>query len=223
MIIDYDLMAKLAKDYPYQYEIEDLFGNLIANQLDKDFDFYIGYNENNHTFTCDSIGLKVSIRDVKDYNELYDMIKNKIGNNDDVKIRNKFSYIVKEFGIESKIGEFKDYSYSSFNTMGFFDLLWFVKTNEMKRDGSIGYELMNDSQDYSDKYPNDKATFFYPRNGLQYQIRYGEWIDMTTVDAMFSGWSIKFFKNGKIQMKGISTKDWDKIITIFKICENNRR
>ena len=95
-----------------------------------------------------------------------------------------------------------------------------IKTNEMKRDGSIGYELMNDSQDYSDKYPNDKATFFYPRNGLQYQIRYGDWIDLTTVDAMFSGWSIKFFKNGKIQMKGISTKDWDKIITIFNICEN---
>ena len=64
--------------------------------------------------------------------------------------------------------------------MMFFDLLWYLKTNEFIRDGS--------------------------------------WIDLTTVDPKFSGLQIKFFQNGKVQMKGLSTEDWDKIIHLDEIC-----
>ena len=53
--------------------------------------------------------------------------------------------------------------------MMFFDLLWYLKTNEFIRDGS--------------------------------------WIDLTTVDPKFSGLQIKFFQNGKVQMKGLSSED----------------
>ena len=45
-------------------------------------------------------------------------------------------------------------------------------------DYSIGSDLMNVAQNYADKYPTDNATYFYPRSGLQYQVRYSEWIDM---------------------------------------------
>ena len=102
--------------------------------------------------------------------------------------------------------------------MMFFDLLWYLKTDEFIRDGSIGHKLMDVAQSYADKYTDDTATYFYPRSELQYQVRYGEWIDMTTVDPKFSGWQIKFFQNGKVQMKGLSTEDWDKIIHLDEIC-----
>ena len=41
---------------------------------------------------------------------------------------------------------------------------------------------------------------------------------MTTVDPKFRGWQIKFFQNGKVQMKGLSVEDWDKIIHLDEIC-----
>ena len=102
--------------------------------------------------------------------------------------------------------------------MMFFDLLWYLKTDEFVRDGSIGHKLMDVAQDYADKYSDDNATYFYPRSVLQYQIRYGSWIDLTTVDPKFSGLQIKFFQNGKVQMKGLSSEDWDKIVHLDEIC-----
>ena len=71
---------------------------------------------------------------------------------------------------------------------------------------------------FADKYSDDNATYFYPRSGLQYQVRYGSWIDLTTVDPKFSGLQIKFFQNGKVQMKGLSSEDWDKIVHLDEIC-----
>ena len=37
MKIDYDFMAELAREYDYQYQVEELYGKMIAKQLDKDF------------------------------------------------------------------------------------------------------------------------------------------------------------------------------------------
>ena len=219
MEINYDFMADLARDYEYQYQVEELYGKLIAKYLDKQFDIYVSFDERSKYFRCDAIGLNVSMNKLNDYNELFDMIKSKLDNvGDEAKLKNKFHYFFDEISVESKIGEFRDYSRGSFPTMQFFDLLWYLKTDEFIRDGSIGHKLMDVAQDYADKYPTDNATYFYPRSGLQYQVRYGEWIDMTTVDPKFSGWQIKFFQNGKVQMKGLSTEDWDKIIHLDEIC-----
>lgn len=217
MVIDYDLLAKMAKDYKYEYEVEDLYGKMIANKLDQEFDIYIGYRDK--YFISDAIDLKVYFRDIKDYNELYNLIKAKIGEDDtDAKLKSKFHYLFNEVGIESKVGEMKDYSRSSFDSMGFFDLLWYLKTGELERDGRIGHKLMDVAQDYADKYIDDTSTYFYPRNYLQYQIRKGEWIDLTTVDPKFSGWQVKFFQNKKIQIKGMSDEYWDKIVHLDEIC-----
>lgn len=220
MVIDYKLLAELAENYEYQYQVEALYGKLIAKELDKEFDVYVSYDENSKYFSCDAVNFKIAMRDVKDYNDLYNMLKDKLSeNNTDAKLKNKFHYFFEEVGIESKVGEMKDYSrYSGFNSMGFFDLLWYLKTGEMKRDGSIGRELMDVAQNYADKYPNDEQTYFYPRHGLQYQIRYGSWIDLTTVDPKFSGWQVKFFQNKKIQIKGMSDEYWDKIVHLDEIC-----
>ena len=217
MEINYDFMAELAKEYEYQYDVEDLYGKMIASKLSKEFGIYVGFRD--RYFICDSVGFKVYFRDVKDYKQLYSMIKDKIGNDvDDTKLKDKFHYLFSELSVESKIGEFHNYSRTSFPTMMFFDLLWYLKTDEFVRDGSIGHKLMDVAQEYADKYPTDNATYFYPRSGLQYQVRYGEWIDMTTVDPKFSGWQIKFFQNGKVQMKGLSSEDWDKIVHLDEIC-----
>ena len=219
MVVDYDFMAELAKDYEYQYQVEELYGKLIAKYLDKQFDIYVSFDERSKYFRCDAIGLNVSMNKLNDYNELFDIIKSKLDNvGDEAKLKNKFHYLFDEISVESKVGEFHNYSRSSFPTMQFFDLLWYLKTNEFIRDGSIGHKLMDVAQDYADKYPTDNATYFYPRSGLQYQVRYGEWIDMTTVDPKFSGWQIKFFQNGKVQMKGLSAEDWDKIVHLDEIC-----
>ena len=64
----------------------------------------------------------------------------------------------------------------------------------------------------------DYDLFAELAKNYKYQVRYGEWIDMTTVDPKFSGWQIKFFQNGKVQMKGLSAEDWDKIIHLDEIC-----
>lgn len=219
MEINYDFMADLARDYEYQYQVEELYGKLIAKYLDKQFDIYVSFDERSKYFRCDAIGLNVSMNKLNDYNELFDMIKSKLDDaGDEAKLKNKFHYFFDEISVESKIGEFHDYSRGSFPTMQFFDLLWYLKTDEFIRDGSIGHKLMDVAQDYADKYSDDNATYFYPRSGLQYQIRYGSWIDLTTVGPKFSGWQIKFFQNGKVQMKGLSVEDWDKIIHIDEIC-----
>jgi hypothetical protein len=219
MRIDYDFMAELAKNYEYQYQVENLYGDMIANNLTRVFGIYVRYDEHSKLFDIDSLGLRIKTSDVKDYSDLEKIIKSNIGDNaDEVKLINKFKYIFSDFAVSSKQGEFISYS-SHFNSMGFFDLLWYLKTDKFLRDGSKGHELMNVAQDYADKYPNDNTTYFYPRTYLQYQIRYGSWIDMTTVDAKFSGWMVKFFKNGKIQIKGMSDEDWNKIVYIYDICK----
>lgn len=217
MVVDYDLLAELAKEYEYQYDVEDLYCKMIASKLSEEFGIYVGFRD--RYFICDSVEFKVYFRDVKDYKQLYSMIKDKIGDGaDDAKLKDKFHYLFGELSVESKIGEFHDYSRSSFDSMGFFDLLWYLKTDEFIRDGSIGHKLMDVAQAYADKYKDDTATYFYPRTYLQYQIRYGSWIDLSTVDDKFSGWQIKFFQNGKVQMKGLSTEDWDKIVHLDEIC-----
>ena len=217
MVVDYDLFVELAKEYEYQYKVEDLYGDMIASKLSEEFGIYIGFD--NRYFTCSSIGFKVYFKDVKDFKQLHDMIADKIGNGaDDAKLNDKFYYFFSNVSVESKIGEFHNYDRYSFNSMSFFDLLWYLKTDEFIRDGSIGHKLMDVAQDYADKYSDDNATYFYPRSGLQYQIRYGSWIDLTTVDPKFSGWQIKFFQNGKVQMKGLSAEDWDKVIHLDEIC-----
>ena len=217
MVVDYNLLAELAKEYEYQYDVEDLYGKMIANKLSEEFGIYVGFRD--RYFICDSVGFKVYFRDIKDYKQLYTMIKDKIGDGaDDAKLKDKFHYLFGELSVESKIGEFHDYSRGSFDSMQFFDLLWYLKTDEFIRDGSIGHKLMDVAQAYADKYKDDTATYFYPRTYLQYQIRYGSWIDLSTVDDKFSGWQIKFFQNGKIQMKGLSAEDWGKIIHVDEIC-----
>ena len=217
MVVDYDFMAELARDYEYQ--VEELYGKLIAKYLDKQFDIYVSFDERSKYFRCDAIGLNVSMDKLNDYNELFDIIKSKLDNvGDEAKLKNKFHYLFDEISVESKVGEFHNYSRSSFPTMMFFDLLWYLKTDEFVRDGSIGHKLMDVAQEYADKYTDDNATYFYPRSALQYQIRYGTWIDLATVDPKFSGWQIKFFQNGKVQMKGLSSEDWDKIVHLDEIC-----
>ena len=218
MNIDFDLFTKLAKDYDREWKIRDLYNSMIADSLDTEFDVGVTYYENSQEFVCDAVNFRINQRNVKDYDELHDMIKAKLSENvDSAKLKNKFHYFFTETGVESKVGEFHDYSRVSFDSQQFFDLLWYLKTDELRRDGSKGSELMNQAQAYADKYPNDSATYFLPKDFLQYQIRYGSWIDLTTVDSKFSGLQIKFFQNRKVQMKGLSNEDWDKIVAIDKI------
>lgn len=223
MTIDYDLLADLARNYEYQFQVEELYGKLIAHKLSQEFDIYIAFDERSKYFICDSIGFKIRFYDVKDFKQLHDMIEEQIGDGvEDAKLYELFNYFFDQVSVESKVGEFHSYGRTSisspFSSNTFFTLLWYIKTDKLMKDYSIGSELMNVAQNYADKYPNDNATYFYPRSGLQYQVRYGEWIDMTTVDAKFSGWQMKFFQNGKVQMKGISDKDWDKIVHLDEIC-----
>lgn len=219
MRIDYDFMAELAKNYEYQYQVENLYGDMIANNLTRVFGIYVRYDEHSKLFDIDSLRLRIKTSDVKDYSDLEKIIKSNIGDNaDEVKLINKFKYIFSDFVVSSKQGEFISYS-SHFNSMGFFDLLWYVKTKEFEKNGVIGHQLMDNAQRYADEYPTDGATYFYPKNVLQYQIRVGSWIDMITVDEKFNGLQIKFFKNGKIQMKGLTANDWDVIVHIYELCK----
>ena len=219
MEINYDLLAELAKNYKYQMYVEELYGRLIADKLSQEFDIHIAFDERSKYFICDSIDFQVRFYDVKDFDQLHDMIEDKIGDGaEDAKLYELFNYFFDNVSVESKVGEFHNYSRGSFPSNAFFTLLWYIKTDELMRDYSIGSKLMDTAQAYADKYSNDYATFFYPRTYLQYQVRYGEWIDLTTVDSKFSGWQIKFFQNNKIQMKGISNQDWDKIIHLAEIC-----
>ncbi len=219
MTVDYDLLAELARNYEYQFQVEELYGKLVANKLSQEFDIYVMFDERSKYFICESIGFKVRFYDVKDFKQLHDMIEEQIGDGaEDAKLYDLFNYFFDNVSVESKVGEFHNYARGPFPTNVFFTLLWYLKTSEIMKDYSIGGKLENIAQDYADKYPDDKATFFYPRTYLQYQIRYGEWIDMTTVDPKFSDWQIKFFQNGKVQMKGLSTEDWDKIVHLDEIC-----
>ena len=73
MEINYDFMAELARDYEYQYQVEELYGKLIAKYLDKQFDIYVSFDERSKYFRCDAIGLNVSMNKLNDYDELFDI------------------------------------------------------------------------------------------------------------------------------------------------------
>ena len=133
-------------------------------------------------------------------------------------MKNKFKSLIDDFRLGNKVGELYDNSRYSLPVYALLDILWYIKTDEWKRDLSIGNELEKTAQQYADKYPNDTSTLFYPTHGLQYQPRYGKWIDMLTVDPKFSGWQLKFFQNGKIQIKGMSDDDWNKLVYLDEIC-----
>lgn len=219
MRIDYDFMADLARDYDYQYQVENLYGHMIAKHLDKEFDIYVDFDETYKQFTCDALGLKISMRDVKDYETLHKIFEEKLSDNsDDVHLKNKFKSLMDDFRLGDKVGEMYDNSRYSLPVYSLLDILWYIKTDEWKRDLSIGNDLEKIAQRYADEYPNDTATLFYPTHGLQYQPRYSSWIDMTTVDPKFSGWQLKFFQNGKIQIKGMSQDDWNKLVRLDEIC-----
>lgn len=219
MQIDYDILDKLARESNSLQLIQDLYGNFIAHKLDKDFDIFVSYNERNRSFECDTLGLKVNMKDIDSYEELYELFQSKVSSaSDDAYLKTKFSTLFQnDIALGSKVGEFK--IWNSYFKMGFLDMLWWVRTDEYIRDGSIGHGLMDKAQDYADAHPEDTDTFFYPRSGLQYQLRYGEWIDMATVDSEFSGWTIKFFQNGKAQMKGLSKDEWALIENLSIICK----
>ena len=221
MKIDFNLMGKLASEYDYQYLVEEFYGNIIANKLDKKFGIYVGFEHN--TFKIDSLDLNIPFREVESYEALEKMIADKMGGNEtDTKLKNKFQYFISDFRLTEKPNEIKKKScyHDFFNTMGFFDLIWWVKKNEFIRNGTIGHQMMDNAQNYADSNENDSTTYFHPiGNCLRYQIRHCEWINLETVDSAFEGWQMKFLKNGKIQFKGISKEDWDKILYIFKICQ----
>lgn len=219
MKIDYNNLDKLAKEFKQESQIEDVYYSLIANKLDKDFNVYTAYRENTGNFECDTLGLKINAKNIDSYEDLYKLFQSKVSSaSDDAYLRTKFSTLFQnDIALGSKAGEFK--IWNSYFKMGFLDMLWWVKTDEYIRDGSIGHGLMDKAQDYADAHPEDTDTFFYPRSGLQYQLRYGEWIDMATVDSEFSGWTIKFFQNGKAQMKGLSKDEWALIENLNIICQ----
>ena len=79
MTVDYDFLADLARDYEYQYLVEELYGKLVANKLSQEFDIYIAFDERNKYFICDSIGFKIRFYDVKDFRQLHDIIEEQIG------------------------------------------------------------------------------------------------------------------------------------------------
>ena len=70
MNIDYKLMAELAEQYEYEYQVIDLYGKLIANKLDKEFGIFVGFDESSDCFNIDALGKKIYFRDVKDYDSL---------------------------------------------------------------------------------------------------------------------------------------------------------
>ena len=219
MRIDYDFMTDLAREYDYQYQVENLYGHMIAKHLDKEFDIYVDFDETYKQFICDALGLKISMRDVKDYESLHKIFEEKLSDNsDDVHLKNKFKSLMDDFRLGDKVGEMYDSSRYSLPVYSLLDILWYIKTDEWKRDLSIGNELEKTAQRYADEYPNDTATLFYPTHGLLYRLRYSSWIDMITVDPKFEGWQLKFFQNGKIQIKGMSQDDWDKLVHLDEIC-----
>ena len=111
MVIDYDLMARLAKEYDYEYQVEDFYGKLIAQKLDKDFDVYVNFNESYNEFTCDALGLKISMRDIKDYESLHKIFEEKLSENaDDIHLKNKFKSLMDDFRLGDKVGELYDSS-----------------------------------------------------------------------------------------------------------------
>ena len=83
MNIDFDLFTKLAKDYDREWKIRDLYNSMIADALDTEFDVGVTYYENSQEFVCDAVNFRINQRNVKDYDELHDMIKAKLSENVD--------------------------------------------------------------------------------------------------------------------------------------------
>lgn len=70
-----------------------------------------------------------------------------------------------------------------------------------------------------DNWETDKETpFVFDWNRIG-DVRVGAFIDMSYADKEFDGIYVKLYKNGKIEFKGLSSSDWDKIAEVISILE----
>lgn len=79
-------------------------------------------------------------------------------------------------------------------------------------------KLWHNAQEYADKHRDEKDTAFMHQGPSPIGIaRVGEFINFATVDPMFDGIKVKLFKNGKIEIKGLSSDEWDRIVKIVNL------
>ena len=80
-------------------------------------------------------------------------------------------------------------------------------------------ELLYISRENSVEDKNSKDTPFVDATAYSSEIRVGSFIDLGYADDEFYGVYVKFYKNGKVEFKGLDSSAWDKIANVISLLE----
>lgn len=236
MNIDFDLLKDLYEsgyivdgDSKYKSWLESAYNKGLEQYLKDKFsaEVWIHHNTRKNEYTLEIISNNkkldlnnASISDIENF-----MKSNITDSKEEREIKEVFRSL-KNGGVSLGEKPYSIYAYGEFfyTFSNVLDLLCYVyggisevKANESK--GSHLNELLYIARDNSETdWQTNKETPFI--NGAYSQdIRLGTFVDMSYADEEFDGIYVKFYKNGKIEFKGLSSSDWDKIVYVISILE----
>lgn len=196
-ILTDDEFLKLAYGSPHKYLFSDIVDELIADNISKDtgIDFDVKYG----TLTGYRVnGLSFRISDYGSYSELLSAVQSKIGSGDDFELKKMIdfmSYIFDYLSVDNGKISIKSNPYASTNLLNnapvLFELLYYGETGDHHNDSVYGHEL---SKTYLESLGDDSS------------IAYAKFIDVPELNV-----SVRFYLNGRVDVKGLSQDAWDRI------------
>lgn len=196
-ILTDDEFLKLAYGSPHKYLFSDIVDKLIADKISKDtgIDFDVKYG----TLTGYRVnGLSFRISDYGSYSELLSAVQSKIGSGDDFELKKMIdfmSYIFDYLSVDNGKISIKSNPYASTNLLNnapvLFELLYYGETGDHHNDSVYGHEL---SKTYLESLGDDSS------------IAYAKFIDVPELNV-----SVRFYLNGRVDVKGLSQDAWDRI------------
>lgn len=221
MKINYKLMSELASKYRSQYEVEDFYGKLLADQLSRDTDMYWTYEKYGQFRNS---AMKLVIEDNSgDYDVLLSKIEdalNSSGGKDNAMFTNHVAIYADDWYDENPEKHIFKYSnrLGDVSIYGLCEIFKFAVTKDYPTNIAFGNECEKKAKEYFKKigYTSGWGGGIIP-HGVEFDLGFA------TEEPMFDGLLVKFFKNGKVQFKPKKSIHLDMLVTLEKAIQTQHK
>lgn len=217
MQVNYEeLVDLISKDNSQEYKIVEVYQSLLCRKVSKETGVWVISDRGD--FTIESTNERLSSNNVTGYSDLLTWVESKVGGDkDSIKIKDYFSYRISELALSGKPNQLKTWGTTYDSQLPYLIFFGVSGDIDLTKKFNVNSEEL---QKYANDNPGDETTYFYPTsNYMRFQIRYGQWIDLSQIDRIFKGITLKLYANGRIDIKGLSTKEWENIEKVFEICK----